>query len=141
MTALATTLQAFFTDRLIRQRQASPHTLAAYRDTLRLLLVYRRANHIVSRQVLMDEVWGYSAGVESHTAETHIYRLRQKIDDTNWRLLVTAPGGYRFDAHRAEISQPASPTVSEKSQRIEFSVFPNDLGSRKGNDFNKNCVL
>ena len=38
MTTLATTLQAFFTDRLIRQRQASPHTLAAYRDTLRLLL-------------------------------------------------------------------------------------------------------
>jgi integrase/recombinase XerD len=40
MTALATTLQTFFTDRLIRQRQASPHTLAAYRDTLRLLLVF-----------------------------------------------------------------------------------------------------
>lgn len=40
MTSLATTLQAFFTDRLIRQRQASPHTLAAYRDTLRLLLVF-----------------------------------------------------------------------------------------------------
>ncbi len=39
MTALATTLQAFFTDRLVRQRQVSPHTLAAYRDTLRLLLV------------------------------------------------------------------------------------------------------
>ena len=43
MTALATTLQAFFTDRLIRQRQASPHTLAAYRDTLRLLLVFAAA--------------------------------------------------------------------------------------------------
>jgi integrase/recombinase XerD len=43
MTALATSLQAFFTDRLIRQRQASPHTLAAYRDTLRLLLVFASA--------------------------------------------------------------------------------------------------
>ena len=43
MTALATTLQAFFTERLIRQRQASPHTLAAYRDTLRLLLVFASA--------------------------------------------------------------------------------------------------
>ena len=43
MTALATTLQAFFTDRLIRQRQASPHMLAAYRDTLRLLLVFASA--------------------------------------------------------------------------------------------------
>ena len=43
MTALAPTLQAFFTDRLIRQRQASPHTIAAYRDTLRLLLVFASA--------------------------------------------------------------------------------------------------
>jgi len=40
MTALAPTLQAFFTDRLIRQRRASDHTIAAYRDTLRLLLTY-----------------------------------------------------------------------------------------------------
>ena len=38
MTALAPTLQAFFTERLIAQRQASPHTIAAYRDTFRLLL-------------------------------------------------------------------------------------------------------
>lgn len=40
MTIFAMTLQAFFTDRLMRQRQASPHTLAAYRDTMRLLLVF-----------------------------------------------------------------------------------------------------
>jgi site-specific recombinase XerD len=38
MTLIASTLQAFFTDRLIKQRQASPRTIAAYRDTLRLLL-------------------------------------------------------------------------------------------------------
>ena len=62
-----------------------------------LKFFHRRANCIVPRQVLMAEVWGYSAGVETHTAETHIYRLRQKIDDTNCRLLVTAPGGYRFE--------------------------------------------
>lgn len=43
MTALAPTLQAFFTERLIRQRQASLHTLAAYRDTLRLLLIFASA--------------------------------------------------------------------------------------------------
>lgn len=40
MSALATTLQAFFTDRLIRQRQVSPNTVGAYRDTMRLLLVF-----------------------------------------------------------------------------------------------------
>ncbi|MGM9474759.1 tyrosine-type recombinase/integrase [Pseudarthrobacter sp. YS3] len=43
MTALAPTLQAFFTDRLMRQRQASAHTVASYRDTLRLLLAYASA--------------------------------------------------------------------------------------------------
>src|SRR5215831_1062343 len=47
MTALAPTLQAFFTERLIRRRQASPHTLAAYRDTLRLLLVFASAREDV----------------------------------------------------------------------------------------------
>jgi len=40
VTALAPTLQAFFTDRLLRQRQASPHTIAAYRDTWRMLLTF-----------------------------------------------------------------------------------------------------
>jgi hypothetical protein len=40
MTTLAPTLQGFFTDRLIRQRRASTHTVAAYRDTLRMLLCY-----------------------------------------------------------------------------------------------------
>jgi DNA-binding response OmpR family regulator len=61
--------------------------------------LYRHANQVVSRQTLLDEVWGYNAGVTTHTLETHVYRLRQKIeiDPTNCRLLVTAPGGYRLD--------------------------------------------
>ena len=45
MSTLAPTLQAFFTDRLIRQRQASPHTIAAYRDTFELLLAFAAAPH------------------------------------------------------------------------------------------------
>ena len=45
VTALAPTLQAFFTDRLIRQRHASPHTIAAYRDTWRLLLAFAARTH------------------------------------------------------------------------------------------------
>lgn len=40
MTSLAPTLEAYFTDRLIRQRRASPHTIASYRDTFRLLFAY-----------------------------------------------------------------------------------------------------
>jgi DNA-binding response OmpR family regulator len=64
-----------------------------------LKFLYRHANRVVSRQVLLDEVWGYNAGVTTHTLETHVYRLRQKVesDPTNCRLLMTAPGGYRLD--------------------------------------------
>ncbi len=64
-----------------------------------LKFLYRNANQVVSRQVLLDEVWGYSAGVTTHTLETHIYRLRQKIetDPSAYRLLPSVPGGYRLD--------------------------------------------
>jgi site-specific recombinase XerD len=48
MTGVAATVQAFFTERLVRQRRASPHTVAAYRDTLRLLLVYAAQRHATS---------------------------------------------------------------------------------------------
>ncbi len=64
-----------------------------------LKFLYRHANKVVPRQMLLDEVWGYNAGVTTHTLETHVYRLRQKIeaDPANCRLLMTAPGGYKLD--------------------------------------------
>ena len=64
-----------------------------------LKFLYRAGTKPVARQILLNEVWGYNAAVTTHTLETHIYRLRQKIepDPANARLLVTEGGGYRLD--------------------------------------------
>jgi len=65
-------------------------------EILQYLAKFSRA--VVSRDELLIEVWGYNSGVTTHTVETHIYRLRQKleVDPTNAQCLVTAPGGYQL---------------------------------------------
>jgi DNA-binding response OmpR family regulator len=57
-----------------------------------------RAGRVIGRDTLLGEVWGYNAAVTTHTLETHVYRLRQKIerDPTHAEILVTEPGGYRL---------------------------------------------
>ncbi|SIS56989.1 two component transcriptional regulator, winged helix family [Roseivivax lentus] len=68
------------------------------KETNILKFLYRAPDGVVPRDVLLHEVWGYNAGVTTHTLETHIYRLRQKIepDPSNAQLLVTESGGYRL---------------------------------------------
>ncbi|MCP5433084.1 MAG: response regulator transcription factor [Alphaproteobacteria bacterium] len=63
-----------------------------------LRFLYRAGDRPVSREVLLTDVWGYNSGVTTHTLETHIYRLRQKIerDPAQAEILVTEPGGYRL---------------------------------------------
>ena len=60
--------------------------------------LYRASERVVTRDVLLHEVWGYNAGVTTHTLETHIYRLRQKIekDPSQAELLITETGGYKL---------------------------------------------
>jgi DNA-binding response OmpR family regulator len=64
-----------------------------------LRYLYRAGDKAVTRETLLGEVWGYNAGVNTHTLETHVYRLRQKIERDPGRaeILVTAPGGYRLN--------------------------------------------
>ena len=60
--------------------------------------LYRAGDRVIGRDTLLGEVWGYNAGVTTHTLETHVYRLRQKIerDPARAEILVTEPGGYRL---------------------------------------------
>ncbi len=68
------------------------------KETAILKYLYRSGSLVVGRDTLLGEVWGYNAGVTTHTLETHVYRLRQKIetDPSNAEILVTEPGGYRL---------------------------------------------
>lgn len=68
------------------------------KETNILKFLYRATEGVVPRDTLLHEVWGYNAGVTTHTLETHIYRLRQKIepDPSHASLLVTESGGYRL---------------------------------------------
>ena len=70
------------------------------KETNILKFLYRSSDGVVPRDVLLHEVWGYNAGVTTHTLETHIYRLRQKIepDPSNARILITESGGYKLVA-------------------------------------------
>ena len=68
------------------------------KETAIMKYLYRAEQKIVSRDELLEKVWGYNSGVTTHTLETHIYRLRQKIErnPSNARILVTESGGYKL---------------------------------------------
>ena len=68
------------------------------KETSILRYLYRSGEKPVGREELLREVWGYNANVTTHTLETHIYRLRQKIepDAQSPKLLITETGGYRL---------------------------------------------
>ncbi|MBY0431896.1 MAG: response regulator transcription factor [Rhodospirillales bacterium] len=63
-----------------------------------LRFLCRAGDRVIARDVLLNEIWGYNAGITTHTLETHVYRLRRKLeaDPAHARLLVTEPGGYRL---------------------------------------------
>lgn len=68
------------------------------KETSILKYLYRAGEKVVTRDILLHEVWGYNAKVTTHTLETHIYRLRQKIeiDPSQSELLLTEAGGYKL---------------------------------------------
>ena len=69
------------------------------KETDILKFLYHTVEDVVPRNILLHEVWGYNNSVTTHTLETHIYRLRQKIERNPGaaELLVTETGGYRLE--------------------------------------------
>jgi DNA-binding response OmpR family regulator len=78
--------------------QAGSKLRLTEKETSILRYLYRAGERPASRERLLQEVWGYNSGVTTHTLETHIYRLRQKIekDAAAPAILVTAAGGYKL---------------------------------------------
>ena len=74
-----------------------------------LKYLYRADAKPVDRESLMHEVWGYASDATVHALETHIYRLRQKMepDPTNPTLLLTDARGYRLDPLTGAAPPPA----------------------------------
>ena len=85
---------------LRKQGLKCPIIMLTGQDTNILKFLLRSADAIVARDTLLHEVWGYNSNVTTHTLETHIYRLRQKIepDPARASLLITESGGYKLVA-------------------------------------------
>jgi integrase/recombinase XerD len=121
MTALAPTLQAFFTERLIRQRQASPHTLAAYRDTLRRLLVFASARRGIEPSKL--DIGDLDAPLIGAFLD-HLEKQRKNSARTrNARL--AAVGSLRHPEHAAVIARVlAIPRKRFDRKLVTFLIEP-----------------
>jgi DNA-binding response OmpR family regulator len=92
--------------KLLLEPQRNRKIRLTEKESAILKYLYRSGGRPVGRQVLLNEVWGYNSAVTTHTLETHIYRLRQKIepDPSNARLLLTEGGGYRLDPHAGQVA-------------------------------------
>jgi DNA-binding response OmpR family regulator len=84
--------------KLLQHQQTGKKVRLTEKETAILKYLYRAGNRVVGRDTLLGEVWGYNAGVTTHTLETHVYRLRQKIErePSQAEILITEPGGYRL---------------------------------------------
>ncbi|MDF2095664.1 response regulator transcription factor [Aquibaculum arenosum] len=86
------------TDKLLQHRESGEQMRLTEKESQILRYLYRAGERAVSRETLLGEVWGYNAAVTTHTLETHIYRLRQKMEEnpSAATLLLTEGGGYRL---------------------------------------------
>ncbi len=116
MTSLAPTLQGFFTDRLINQRHASQHTIAAYRDTFRLLLGF--AHTTTGRQPYQLEI----ADLDAHLITaflTHLETERHNTARTRNARLAAIRSLFRY----AALTHPQDAAVIQRVLAIPQKRF------------------
>lgn len=84
--------------KLLVRRDTGGKVRLTEKETAILKFLYRAGERVTGRELLLHEVWGYNSAVTTHTLETHIYRLRQKIEDnpSQAQLLITDQGGYKL---------------------------------------------
>ncbi len=85
--------------KLLIDREREEKIRLTEKESAILKFLLRAGPNVVARDVLLNEVWGYNSGVTTHTLETHVYRLRQKIErePSHAVILVTESGGYRLN--------------------------------------------
>jgi DNA-binding response OmpR family regulator len=112
----------FPSDRLLTRRDGGRVRLGNKEVSL-LKYFCRAGDRVISPQTLLAEVWGYHAAVRTHTLETHVYRLRQRLefDPKAPLFLVTEPGGYRLKnalvARQGDEPHPTSETQKRSTPR------------------------
>ncbi len=86
------------TDQVLENIESGEKIPLTRKENVTLKQLYRAAGKRLSRQELLEKVWGYSEDIDTHTLETHIYRLRRKlkVNDSSQQLLVSEAGGYRL---------------------------------------------
>ncbi len=84
--------------KILEDEKASRRIRLTEKETAILRFLLRGGSKPINREVLLNKIWGYNSGVTTHTLETHIYRLRQKIEEnpSQAQILITEQGGYRL---------------------------------------------
>jgi hypothetical protein len=94
------------TDRMLRHRGTAEIVRLTELEGRLLSQLAEAEGMTLTREQLLTRVWGYSGDADTHTVETHVWRLRQKIetDDPDTAFLLSESGGYRLDLANATMS-------------------------------------